>query len=188
MSNSVRASLVLLLLSAAYPAQAQTVLAPHYSAALDPALTEPADAASAAALPVPKYGRWVTYGKWISLASAIGFGVAGALVSDDANTLYLQLEVICNAEPDACIQNPDGSYQNPVLENMFQTVEKKDQQARTAFVIAEVSFLASVTLFVVDFMRGGAPENKPYDPDEGERSLLDFSVVPGEVALRYYVQ
>ena len=139
-------------------------------------------------MPTPKYGRWVTYGKWISLGAALGFGVAGALVSDDASSIYLRLELICNGDPDACIQNPDGSYQNQVLENMYQTVQQKDQQARTAFVIAEISFLTSVALFVVDFMRGGAPENKPYDPEESQSSLLSFDVVPGEVALRYYLQ
>lgn len=170
------------------PTSEAAALAPHYEPALDPALAESSADASPAALPVPKYGPWVTIGKWTTLAMAFGFGAAGALVSDDADKLFLRLEIICNSDPDACTQNPDGSYDNAILEQMFQTVEKKDKQARTAFIIAEVSFLASATLFVVDFMRGGAPENKPYDPDEGKQSSLQFSAVPGRVMLRYYLQ
>jgi len=190
MKQVSRATLVLLAFFAVQPARAQSAppLAPHYDPALDPALAESSDDASAAALPVPKYGSWVKVGKWTTLGMAIGFGAAGAMVSDDANELFVRLELICNADPDACTQNPDGSYDNAALEQMYQTVQKKDQQARTAFIIAEVSFLASVALFVVDFMRGREPENKPYDPDEGQGSSLRFSAVPGQVGFKYYIQ
>ena len=193
------AALCLLATLAVHPAHGQNladshratseaaVLVPHYEPALDPTLTESSADASAAALPVPKYGPWVTIGKWTTLGMTIGFGVAGAMVSEDADKLFLRLEIICNSDPDACTQNPDGSYEDPLLEQMFETVEKKDKQARTAFIIAEVTFLASVALFVVDFMRGGGPENKPYDPDEGQGGALRFSVVPGRVVLRYYL-
>jgi hypothetical protein len=165
-----------------------TALAPHYEPSLDPMLAESSADAAAAALPMPSYGPWVKVGKWASLGMAIGFGAAGAMISDDAAKLFLRIELICLADTEACAQNPDGSYTDPILEEMYQTVQQKDKQARTTFIIAEVSFLASITLFVVDFMRGGGPENKPYDPDEGQGGGLQFSAVPGELALRYYLQ
>ena len=191
--------IALLLLSAlaiAQPVVAQPTipaapaLRPHpssiYFAALEPNDVADAGSSAAAPLPLPKYGGWVTVTKWVTLATSIGLGTAGALLHRDANDIFTHLDVLCRADPDNCRdRNPDGSYADAVLEDMYQTVLKKDQQARAAFVGAQISFGASVLLFIVDFQKDDGPGNIPYDPDS-EKGALRFTAKPGEFALRYY--
>jgi hypothetical protein len=158
---------------------------PIYFAALDPSGRDAAES-SAAPLPLPKYGGWVTVTKWVTLATAVGLGTAGALLHRDANDIFTQLDVLCKSDPDNCRdRNPDGSYADPVLENVYQEVVKKDQRARAAFVGAQVSFGVSVLLFIVDFQKDDGPGNIPYDPDS-EKSALRLTAKPGELAIRYY--
>jgi len=141
---------------------------------------------AAAPLPLPKYGGWVGVTKWVTLTTAIGLGTAGALLHRDANEVFNQLDALCRSDPDNCRdRNPDGSYADPVLENMYQTVVKKDGQARAVFVGAQISFGASVLLFIVDFQKGDGPGNIPYDPDS-QKSALRLTAKPGELAIRYY--
>jgi hypothetical protein len=193
-----RLALVLLCVPAVAPpvvAQPTTPAAPAlrshpssvYFAALDPDGVEATGSSTAAApLPLPKYGGWVTVTKWVTLATAVGLGTAGALLHRDANDVFTQLDVLCRADPDNCRdRNPDGSYSDPVLEDMYQSVLKKDQQARAAFVGAQVSFGASVLLFIVDFQKDDGPGNIPYDPDS-EKGALRLTARPGELAVRYY--
>ncbi|MGD8867067.1 MAG: hypothetical protein PVI01_05545 [Gemmatimonadales bacterium] len=145
-----------------------------------------ADSSPAAFMPLPKYGGWVSVTKWVTLAASIGLGAAGAVWHHDANDIFTRLDTLCKADPDNCRdRNSDGSYADPVLEDMYQTVLEKDGRARTAFVGAQVSFGVSVLLFIVDFQRDDGPGNIPYDPDEGQ-SPLRFTAKPGELAVRYY--
>lgn len=141
---------------------------------------------SAAPLPLPKYGGWVGVTKWVTLGTSVGLGTAGALLHRDANEIFDQLDALCRADPDNCRErNPDGSYADPVLEEMYQEVVKKDQRARTAFVGAQITFGISVLLFIVDFQRDDGPGNIPYDPDS-EQNAWRLTAKPGELAIRYY--
>jgi hypothetical protein len=166
------------------PAPAQTgaatgTLATSLSPAYHPTLDS---------LPLPKYGNWVGVTKWLTLATAVGLGTAGVLLHKDANEMHLRLEVLCNASPDNCRdREPDGSYVDPVLEGMYESILKKDRQARAMFIGSEVTFFTSVLLFIVDFQKRDGPGNVPYDPDS-EKADLQFTAVPGEIALRYYLQ
>jgi hypothetical protein len=166
-----------------------TSLSPAYHPTLDLALVDPtASTGSAASLPLPKYGNWVGVTKWLTLATAVGLGTAGVLLHKDANEMHLRLEVLCNASPDNCRdREPDGSYVDPVLEGMYESILKKDRQARAMFIGSEVTFFTSVLLFIVDFQKRDGPGNVPYDPDS-EKADLQFTAVPGEIALRYYLQ
>jgi len=157
-----------------------------YFAALETGRFEVLDSSAAAPLPLPKYGGWVGITKWVTLATAVGLGAAGALLHRDANEIFTQLDELCRADADNCRErNPDGSYADPVLEEMYQAVLKKDGQARAAFVGAQVSFGASVLLFIVDFQKDDGPGNVPYDPDS-EKNSLRLTAKPGELAIRYY--
>lgn len=189
---------VLLALSAAIarPAVAQpsspaalTLRAPHslpYYSTLEWNGGTTPDSSAAAPLPLPKHGGWVGVAKWTTLAASIGLGAAGAVWHRDANDIFTQLDALCKADPDNCRdRNPDGSYADPLLEDMYQTVLEKDGRARTAFVGAQVSFGISVLLFIVDFQQDDGPGNIPYDPDDGQ-SRLRFTAKPGELAIRYY--
>jgi hypothetical protein len=166
-----------------------TSLSPVYHPTLDLALVDSAaSAGSAAPLPLPKYGSWVGITKWVTLATAIGLGTAGVMLHKDANEMFLRLDVLCNANPETCRdRDSDGSYVDPLFEQMYESVLKKDRQARAAFIGSEITFFTSVLLFIVDFQKRGGPGNVPYDPDS-EKADLQFTAVPGEITLRYYLQ
>ncbi len=137
-------------------------------------------------LPLPRYGRWVGITKWITLASSIGLGALGFSLSNSADDAFNTLQALCNADPPNCrAVNPDGSYQDPRLESLYQDVLSKDRQARVSLIGAQVSFGASVLLFIVDFQKRGGPSDIPYEPPD-EQSALRLTAAPGELALRYY--
>jgi hypothetical protein len=147
-----------------------------------------ADADAAAALPLPSYGRWVGITKWVTLGAAVGLGTLGFTLSNKADDSFTRLEFLCDADPDNCRErNADGSYADPRLESLYQDVVRKDQQARLSLIGAQVSFGASVLLFIVDFQKGKGPGDVPYEP-EPEKSALELSAVPGEITVRYYLR
>jgi hypothetical protein len=169
----------------------QRTLAPHHDSALQLAFasTSSLEDANDAGLPLPKYGGWVGVTKWVTLAASLGFGAAGVIVSRNADDLFSQLDALCSADPDDCrSRNPDGSYANPVLEQLYNDVLKKDQQARVAFVGSQVAFGASVLLFIVDFQNRGGPENEPYQPEGEAKTALRLTATPGAFTLRYYFE
>ncbi len=156
--------------------------------ALTAALAHSASTSDAAGnfIPLPRYGKWVSVTKWFTLAAAIGLGTTAALVHEKAEDRFAELERACTADPDNCrALTPDGAYADPQLEDLFQYVVSRDRMARWSLIGAEVSFGASVLLFIVDFQKKGGPGDIPYDPDS-EKSRLRLSAVPGEVVLRYY--
>ncbi len=137
-------------------------------------------------LPLPRYGKWVSVTKWLTLATAIGLGTMAALVHEEAEDRFAELEAACLADPDNCRALTDnGAYADPQLESLFQDVVSKDRTARWSLIGAEVSFGISVLLFIVDFQKKGRPGDIPYEPDS-EKSKLRLSAAPGELALRYY--
>jgi hypothetical protein len=166
-----------------------TSLSPVYHPTLDLALVDAAAlSGSAAPLPLPKYGSWVGITKWVTLAAAVGLGTVGVMLHKDANEMYLRLETLCNANPDNCRDREgDGSYVDQVLEGMYESILQKDEQARAAFIASEITFFTSVLLFIVDFQKRSGPGNVPYDPDS-EKADLQFTAVPGEISIRYYLQ
>jgi hypothetical protein len=142
--------------------------------------------ASSAALPLPSYGPWVGYTKWATLAMSAGFAVLGFALHNKADEDFARLNLLCQVDPDDCRnRNPDGSYQNPRLEDLYQSSLDKDQQARFALLFSEITFATSVVLFIVDFQKKDKPHDIPYDPD-AQQAALRVSAVPGEIVVRYY--
>lgn len=193
-------AITLALCLTAEPASAQLASRPTTADAGAADLFTPADSALTAALassasasesnggflPLPRYGKWVTVTKWLTLAAAAGLGTMAAIVHEDAEDSFAELERACLADPDNCRNvTADGAYADPQLESLFQDVVTKDRTARWSLIGAEVSFGASVLLFIVDFQKKSGPGDIPYDPDS-EKSRLRLSAVPGELALRYY--
>lgn len=159
---------------------------PPAARAVDPAPARPA----ASFPPLPRYGAWVGVTKWATLTAAAGLGTLGAVLHQDADKVFGQLERRCEADPALCqARRPDGSYEDPALEALYQDVRDKDRKARLSFVAAQVSFGVSVLLFIVDFQKKKGPGDVPYDPERSSQaspSPLRLSVTPGELALRYY--
>jgi hypothetical protein len=193
--------IALFLLIGNQPAAAQSFFAPDTAPEpaarlhprYDPILAQnysslPSPDSAASALPIPKYGGWVTVTKWATLATAAGFGVLGFKLHNDADAAFEELQLACQQDPDACENfNPDGSYQDPELEALYQNVVKKDKQARITLIASQVSFGVSVVLFIVDFQRKTDPTDIPYDPDS-EKSALRVTVESDEIAVRYYLR
>jgi hypothetical protein len=148
---------------------------------------EPADG-TAGFLPLPKYGGWVGVVKWVTLGTSVALGAIGFSLHNQADDLFAELTQRCDADPDNCrSRDPDRSYRDELLESLYQKVLEKDDRARISLMGAHISFGVSVLLFIVDFQKGTQPSDIPYDP-EAEKSRLRLTVVPGEVAVRYYLR
>jgi hypothetical protein len=153
------------------------------------AADDDADTASAgAALPLPRYGSWVSITKWATLATSIALGAYGFKINTDANDIFDNLEDFCQSDPDNCrSRNPDGSYADPRLESIYQEAVDKDNQARTLLIASQVFFGATVVLFIVDFQKDEGPGNVPYEPEDDQQSSLRITAVPGSITVRYYI-
>lgn len=144
--------------------------------------------AKLAFLPLPHVGGWVSVTKWLSLGTAAGLGALGFSIKSDANDLFQRLERRCENSGDLCRQRrADGAYADAGLENLFQRVRSRDHEAQLSLIGAQVTFAFSVALFIADLQRGQGPGNIPYDPNT-DKSRLQLTAVPGEVALRFYLQ
>ncbi|UCF21254.1 MAG: hypothetical protein JSU87_07695 [Gemmatimonadota bacterium] len=174
--------------SAAATFKASEYVVAQHDRLLELAYSPSADTVSYSALdlPLPRYGPCVGITKWITLATSVGLGVLGFSISSSADDDFDALLALCNADPPNCrAVNPDGSYQDARLESLYQDVVSKDRQARASLIGAQLSFGASVLLFIVDFQKRGGPSDIPYEPPE-EKSAVRLTAKPGELALRYY--
>lgn len=155
-----------------------------------PSLT-PNPAASAISPPTAAgltSGGWVTPAKWVGLGTSAGFGILGFALHERAENDFQRLEKKCLADAANCRDlKPDGSYSDPQLEELYQSVLDKDNAARASLIAAQVGFAITAALFIIDFQRGGGPADIPYDPEEPTNQFR-LTVVPGGITLRYYFQ
>lgn len=103
-------------------------------------------------------------GKWAALAVSGGTALYGFSLNSQADDLFEQLEAICAIDPASCERrNPDGTFADPELEDLYQQTLGKDRQARTVLIISQVALAAAVVMFIMD-LSNRPPENVPYDP------------------------
>jgi len=108
----------------------------------------------------------VKYGKWATLAAAVGMGLKAADAHRDADRAFDRLEDYCRADPARCNQTPDGSYADPTAESYYQTSLRHDRRARRWLVGGEVVLLGTAGLFVWELTRPKRlPENIPFEPE-----------------------
>ncbi len=133
-------------------------------------------------------GGWITPAKWVGLGTSVGFGILGFTIHARAQDDFEKLQRKCLADPANCREiNPDGSYTDPQLEALYQSILDKDNAARASLIVAQLGFAVTAALFIIDFQRGGGPADIPYDPEEPTNQFR-LTVIPGEVILRYYFQ
>ena len=118
----------------------------------------------------------VKYGKWVTLAGAVGMGILAARAHNSADQAFDQLRRYCNFSTARCDQAGDGSYLDPVAEGYYQSSLGHDRTARRWLVGGEVSLMATAGLFVWELTRPkGPPRNIPFEPTltvTPERTLL----------------
>ncbi len=107
----------------------------------------------------------VKYGKWVTLAAAVGLGVKAAAAHRDADRAFQSLSNYCFDDHARCATGPDGHYLDPVSERYFQVSLHRDRNARGWLVGGEAALLATAGLFVWDLTRPKQPpKNIPFGP------------------------
>jgi hypothetical protein len=107
----------------------------------------------------------VKYGKWVTLAAAVGMGIKAATAHHSADQAFTKLTRYCGADSFRCAQGSGGAYVDPVAEGYYQTSLHQDNRARRWLVGGEVALLGTAGLFVWELTRPrGPPRNIPFEP------------------------
>jgi hypothetical protein len=107
----------------------------------------------------------VKYGKWVTLAGAVGMGILSAQAHNSADRAFDQLRRYCFVDTARCDQTGNGSYLDPVAEGYYQSSLRHDRHARRWLVGGEVTLMATAGLFVWELTRPKRPpRNIPFEP------------------------
>jgi hypothetical protein len=118
----------------------------------------------------------VKYGKWATLAAAVGMGIEAATAHHAADQAFSRLSRYCDSDSSRCTQGSNGAYLDPVAEGYYQASLRQDGRARRWLVGGEVALLGTASLFVWELTRPKrTPRNIPFEPS------LEFS--PGTTRL-----
>ncbi len=109
----------------------------------------------------------VHYGKWATAAAALAFSVMAAREHTNSDRVFDQLFGICRANNSDCLLGPDGRYQNPVAEQLYQASLAFDRRARTRLLAGQAGLLITAGLFLADLRhKTSGPGNIPFNPLE----------------------
>jgi hypothetical protein len=105
------------------------------------------------------------YGKWVTLAAAVGMGLKASAAHHDADRAFNSLSSYCDVDPTRCSQGPGGAYVDPIAEGYYQASIGYDRQARRWLMGGEAAVLATAGLFVWELTRPRLPpKNIPFSP------------------------
>ena len=108
----------------------------------------------------------VKYGKWLTLAAAVGMGIKAADAHDDADRWFNRLERYCDLDPTRCNQSSGGSYTDPTAERYYQRSLHHDRVARRWLLGGEITLIGTAGLFVWELTRPKRlPDNIPFEPE-----------------------
>lgn len=125
--------------------------------------------------------RWAGLAKWVSLAGTVAIGGLGFEAHNEADHLFASLEKRCADDPTRCRLTTAGTYVDPEAEALFQDVVDKDDVARLYLIGSQITFVATVALFVLDLKNDAAPDNIPYEPES-----VRLKASPGELGLAWF--
>ena len=118
------------------------------------------------ASPAQAQGPLVKYGKWLLVAGSIGMNYLALQSHHQAEDAFDILEAACLQDRSRCAVGPDGSYTNPVTEELYQTSLHHDRAARAWLVGGEAALAGAAALFVWELTRPkGRPDNIPFEPE-----------------------
>jgi hypothetical protein len=107
----------------------------------------------------------IKYGKWLTLATAVGMGVKAAGAHDDADRAFARLRQYCDGNAARCTQLSSGSYADPVAEGYYQSSLRHDRRARRWLLGGEITLMGAAGLFVWELTRPKHPSrNIPFEP------------------------
>jgi hypothetical protein len=102
----------------------------------------------------------VTYGKWVTLAAAIGMGITAADAHSSAEAAFRDLSRYCAVDHARCARGSDGTYLDPASERYYQSSVRADKRARRWLVGGELALAGAVGLFVWELT---GPRREPRD-------------------------
>ena len=125
--------------------------------------------------------------KWTALLASGGAAAYGFAQNRVADRDYQQLELECEEAPTSCIKLAGSeSYANPALEQRYQDILKRDNNAKTALLAGQIGIAASVILFIIDLPDRESPEDIPYEPRPLRLGLSRSGGAHLEVRLRAF--
>jgi len=125
---------------------------------------------------VPHAPALVSWGKWGAAAMFVGFTAYGVSLHNGANADYRALVFWCQGGGGSCLLAPDGTYQDPHSEELFQSSIEGDKSARTWLIAGQVALVGAVALFIAQLHYSHGPQNIPYEPR--------LEVLPGPTGTR----
>jgi hypothetical protein len=108
----------------------------------------------------------VKYGKWVLLAGSIGLNYLAVRAHNSADDAFDALEAQCALVQERCATGPDGSYNDPAIEDLYQTSLRYDRRARLWLIGGETALIGSAALFIWELARPkNRPDNIPFEPE-----------------------
>ena len=130
----------------------------------------------------------IHWGKWVTLGAALGLTVAAVVQHDHAQDRWNELQALCRDDNQACALTSSGTYDTSTpngyqAELLYEETVYYDHLARRRLVLGQVSLLASVGMFVLEFKRRQlAPPNIPL---HGLRMLIEPTGGAGRGGARF---
>jgi hypothetical protein len=111
-------------------------------------------------------GPVVKYGKWLLAAGAVGMNYLALRAHNRADDAFDALEARCAGTHDHCLLGPNGSYLDPVTEDLYQSSLRHDRIARGWLIGGETTLAGAAALCVWELSRPkGRPGNIPFEPE-----------------------
>lgn len=108
----------------------------------------------------------VKYGKWVLVAGAATMNYLALRAHDRAEDSFNALEARCFESQQRCALRPDGSYLDPMAEDLYQGSLRYDRIARGWLIGGESALAGAAALFVWELTRPkGRPNNIPFEPE-----------------------
>jgi hypothetical protein len=116
--------------------------------------------------PVQAQGPLVKYGKWVLVAGSLGMNYLAIQSHERAEDAFDTLEAACLQQRSRCDLGPQGSYSDPVIEDLYQNSLRHDRIARGWLIGGETALAGAAALFIWELTRPkGRPDNIPFEPE-----------------------
>jgi hypothetical protein len=127
----------------------------------------------------PWFATAAKWGKWPTLAAAIGFTAVAITRKAEADDYFDRLQLLCAEQPEDCRIAPGGTYALLDAESLYQETRRLDGRARQWMIGGQGFLFVSGGLFVIDLVTGSRkPQNIPFAPFEA-------FAAPGTLGVRW---